>query len=1380
MKSCLKYELDFNKEIKYIKFNIDITSYIEKEDILLDNEIDNLLSNSMAIKLISHIYIIQLKEKEIINEIINKPKYRKEFSKAILSLLNDKIIAPKDLFFFQKFNLEKIQSFLLEQISKKREINYIIEISQNLEKALEFLVRNYTDLYKKVKSLSSFFEKYFKINLSNLEIGENFTFILDLLGELLTISNYNSYHLFDYELLFKCLDDKYFSKDIEIYCQLNDFISLTEKYLNKQIIKDFYDKFHNKGLDMIKNNQLTDEKIFLFMKNMDKYYYSPIYNKSEKNDPVIMKYIPLTDSAPNYLKNIELMKKYEITKCFLNSKMENKFYKIILEQVNKILDLKFIFEIFCFESIDYSFTNLINKKVKEIKYSILDISEEKYVHIFDIFDNLLFINKDDIDNIIIELFLNLKISNQYCIYLLNKKAEINESIIFPVINSTIALDIEHPDLLINILLNSKDKYTNYIFEKINKLCIDENDFFKKEKSSKFILYSTFINKYKNLYKNFEDIKGTYPNSIKLINNKIVQDLESGNIKFEILRTSMLEDEEFENKINLIISEENEAKLLYEILKNYFEQCQKDFNNIETILEYYSTFFPNSKEELIKIIKEKEKEYKEDKNISELINMDMNNFFNIKNFYLDETLEETQNIKYKNSEYFMVIYKNHYEKDKSTKSEEKILIESINDYINTIKEIIEKLELKLSLYEINNIDLIMKESGNPEFKMDKEIDFIKQEFSFLNKTEYIENNLKNDLIQFKEHFFFVILIQGIIKFIKYNYKINENKESFCFDNLRVIYGVIISKNLNEENFNEFINLLKSNENYINNENILIKFYKILLEKKESLGFLKNIEDSFKNKNGNEFLNSNEKTNLLNIYNFFKRFLENEEIKSDKDFYKIYNNEIEKNNNIRNALNELYNKYINFLTKKEIPKENGNKKIEDNNNKNDLLIQFSYNCNPVIIQGNLKEKMKNIIDRFIDKTSADRNSIYFLYGASILQEEQFLFEIISNEDKLRNQMSILVNSFSPDPPINSIINSKEVICPQCFSHINLKIQNYKISLFDCKNNHLIKDIIFRDFLDTQNIDLKKIICNICNQRNKHETFKNEFFTCFTCAKNLCPMCKSIHDKSHRFFNYDNRNFVCEIHFESYNSYCKSCKKNLCVKCEKEHSNHEKIYFGSILPDINESKKRIKELEKSINQLNANIDEIIERLKSYQENINNYYRIYNNIMKNIDNQNRNYELLNNMNEINNNDVLKDIKCIVNEKNIKNKVNLILDIIDKNEIFDEDEITLIYKINNNEKKIKIFDSVFVQNNKNICKIKYYNKETELKEFLNVDSKNEKLEIKLKGIKKITNASKMFYECKNLISIPDIIKLKLFNVIEKNEMFKECNTSIFQSFKII
>jgi len=36
----------------------------------------------------------------------------------------------------------------------------------------------------------------------------------------------------------------------------------------------------------------------------------------------------------------------------------------------------------------------------------------------------------------------------------------------------------------------------------------------------------------------------------------------------------------------------------------------------------------------------------------------------------------------------------------------------------------------------------------------------------------------------------------------------------------------------------------------------------------------------------------------------------------------------------------------------------------------------------------------------------------------------------------------------------------------------------------------------------------------------------------------------------------------------------------------------------------------------------------------------------------------------EINDNDIIKDIKLILDEKIMKNKINLILDILDKNEI--------------------------------------------------------------------------------------------------------------------
>ena len=430
---------------------------------------------------------------------------------------------------------------------------------------------------------------------------------------------------------------------------------------------------------------------------------------------------------------------------------------------------------------------------------------------------------------------------------------------------------------------------------------------------------------------------------------------------------------------------------------------------------------------------------------------------------------------------------------------------------------------------------------------------------------------------------------------------------------------------------------------------------------------------------------------------------------------------------------------------------------------------------MIQANMHEKMEDIINKFITKTSADKNSINYLYGGSLIKENSLLSEIISKEDKRRNQMNILVNSFlDKNKEENSIIKSKEVICPKCLEEINLKIKNYKISLYECKNDHSINDIYFKDFLYTQNIDLKNIICNDCNIKNKFNSYNNVFYNCLTCGNNLCPLCQASHEKSHQTIDYEKRNSICKIHFELYNSYCKNCKKNLCVKCEKEHENHEKIYYGSILPDTNEIKYKADELGKNINKLNQDIEEIIKKLNNFKENINNFYQIYTDVIKNVDNKNRNYSLLNNIFEISNNDIIKDIKNITEEKNSKEKFNLILEISNNYyEIPKSDEITLIYKINNNDKLIKIFDEEFVINNKDICKMIYKDKEMNLKEHFDPSGEDEKLVIKLKGINKITNANKMFYECSNLESIPDIEKWNLCNVIEMKNMFKGCNESI-------
>ena len=227
---------------------------------------------------------------------------------------------------------------------------------------------------------------------------------------------------------------------------------------------------------------------------------------------------------------------------------------------------------------------------------------------------------------------------------------------------------------------------------------------------------------------------------------------------------------------------------------------------------------------------------------------------------------------------------------------------------------------------------------------------------------------------------------------------------------------------------------------------------------------------------------------------------------------------------------------------------------------------------------------------------------------------------------------------------------------------------------------------------------------------------------------------------------------------------------MKCEKDHVNHEKVYYGNILPDCDEIKKRTDELGKYMSQLNQYIVDIIERLTNLKENINNFYNIYIDLIKNIENKNRNYQILNNILEICNNDVIKDITTIVEETDSKNKFNLILDISKKYEIPHKDEITIIYKINNNDKKVKIFDSEFIRNNKKYCKIIYNNKEMDLKEYFDVEDNYEKLAIKLIGINKITNANKMFYECPNLESIPNINEWNLTKIVEMNDMFKGSN----------
>ena len=326
-----------------------------------------------------------------------------------------------------------------------------------------------------------------------------------------------------------------------------------------------------------------------------------------------------------------------------------------------------------------------------------------------------------------------------------------------------------------------------------------------------------------------------------------------------------------------------------------------------------------------------------------------------------------------------------------------------------------------------------------------------------------------------------------------------------------------------------------------------------------------------------------------------------------------------------------------------------------------IEFIFKGNKITIQSNFNEKLKDIIDKYTSKISIDKNTLIFLYSGKLIDEELKLYEIIGKE-KI-NKIIILVHSKNNiNDTYISIIKSKYIICPKCKENIHIEINDYKIYLYEYKNGHSFGNILLNEFEKTQYIDISKIICKKCKEKNKGNTFQNEFYKCLSCNINLCPLCKSTHDKTHDIINYDQKNYICQKHNDIYVKFCYECKINLCLICENEHKNHKSISYGEIIPNIEENNIYLYKLRHSIDLFKNNIKKI-KNIKNKITNkiINNieiYYNINKNIINNYDKKNRNYEILQNIKDINNNNILDEINQINQDKNIKNKINNIINI--------------------------------------------------------------------------------------------------------------------------
>ena len=304
---------------------------------------------------------------------------------------------------------------------------------------------------------------------------------------------------------------------------------------------------------------------------------------------------------------------------------------------------------------------------------------------------------------------------------------------------------------------------------------------------------------------------------------------------------------------------------------------------------------------------------------------------------------------------------------------------------------------------------------------------------------------------------------------------------------------------------------------------------------------------------------------------------------------------------------------------------------------IEIEFNYNQLITNIQAKIDDLFQDVINKYIQKSLLEPNSANYLVNGRIINPNDPVESYMSKLDKENKRMKILVSMTEKDD-LNKeqvIIKSKDIICPQCKEPCRITIDNYKIKLFECVNNHITENIKFIDFDNTQKINESEIICDQCKIKNKGNCPINEFYRCLTCKLNLCLLCKSNHNPKHNIILYDQRNYICQIHNEPIIKYCKQHKTNICFLCQ-EHKDHDLISLESLVPNIEEKRKILDELKINIDSINKTIKEVIDKLNGFMKYINKFYEINNNIIENYDVKKRNFQVLNNLNEINNNIIL------------------------------------------------------------------------------------------------------------------------------------------------
>ena len=330
---------------------------------------------------------------------------------------------------------------------------------------------------------------------------------------------------------------------------------------------------------------------------------------------------------------------------------------------------------------------------------------------------------------------------------------------------------------------------------------------------------------------------------------------------------------------------------------------------------------------------------------------------------------------------------------------------------------------------------------------------------------------------------------------------------------------------------------------------------------------------------------------------------------------------------------------------------------------------------------------------------------------------------------------------------------------------EIKDLKQSIYDRIHDNLSESKI--DIID------EKYLCNLRNEK----LIDNPYF-CYKCQKRFCEKCLKDLDKQKPLkcpfcgFEKQFQEWQTLKNFKEERKYhLEALEKMKKLEDENEKYNKKEMEL------LKQIKKLKVELQLQINKYNEekkNHYELFQKYKQLEGDYKSLKTNYNDLaiksnkLKDVFINLKNKALLNKMNKENE---AKNEIYIHNINSIKGKGNIL-------NMENDNSISIVYRIDKSQAKIKIFGWDFVFNNKNKCKIIINKIEYNISEFIeyekyNVNKLDNFLSIDLTNINNITDMSYMFYNCSSLLSLPNISKINTKNISNMCFLFYNCSILI-------